>query len=104
MKRLLFILLSALPLIFISCNSDTDNTKPEIKKSGLSFSMTEEEFDSIEVGDTRAQAKPISSEFVDLGDGIEAEVQISELGTHIKPRTRAIINKHYPYVHIKVGC
>ena len=95
MKRLLFILLSALPLMFISCNSDTDNTKPEIKKSGLSFSMTEEEFDSIEVGDTRAQAKPISSEFVDLGDGIEAEVQISELGTHIKPRTRAIINKHY---------
>ena len=95
MKRLLFILLSALPLMFISCNSDTDNTKPEIKKSGLSFSMTEEEFDSIEVGDTRAQAKPISSEFVDLGDGIEAEVQISESGTHIKPRTRAIINKHY---------
>ena len=45
--------------------------------------------------DTRAQAKPISSEFVDLGDGIEAEVQISESGTHIKPRTRAIINKHY---------
>lgn len=96
MKKIALSLFVVLAAAFSACsNSPVDNIGQKQKTAGLSFSMIEEEFDSIDVNNTRAQAKPISSEIVDVGEGLEARIQIFELASHPKPITRAIANKHY---------
>ncbi|EHO67105.1 hypothetical protein HMPREF9140_01842 [Prevotella micans F0438] len=96
MKKTIFILIAGLTIGFSSCgNEPVDNPKHDNKSVGLNFDIVEEEFDSIDWNKTRTLSKPVSHEYVDLGNGIEGEVQIFEAGSHPKPRTRAIVNKHY---------
>ena len=101
MKRILFDISSLLIAVitvsmFIACSSDDnlDNTRREESKQQLTFSLTDEDFNTDEeVSVTRAgkQSLEVSKDTIDLGNDIFAEATLErDTARDVKPATRAV--------------
>ena len=98
MKHLFFYIAAFLGMLSLgSCSNNSDITN-DTATTGVDVTLNFEDYNTTNT--TRSFINNVQKEVVDLGDGLTAEVSISNDNKEVKPATRATLQGGTYYLYI----